>query len=285
MRRTISLLCTLAVLPFASISLAQRVYLGFDKNDYPGDAALAVLRESFYYTSYWLNNPPGLDHNPWGGKRSLIKQHGFGFLVLFNGRLHSELQAKDAAALGERDGNAAVDSAIREGFPGDIRIYLDQEQGGRLLPDQAAYVFAWIDAVRRRGARAGVYCSAIDASEGNRHINTAENIVQLESERSKSEGISEAPSELKLWVANDQCPPAPGCTLTNLQPSAGAQLNDRRQIAVWQYSQSPRRAQFSSNCPKNAAPDGNCYAPGLPHSSASFVDLDVATSPNPSEEH
>jgi len=285
MRGTIGLFCAMAVLQFASITPAQSVYLGFDKNDYPGDATLPALRKSFQYTSYWLNNPPGLDHNPWVGKRSFIKQQGFGFLVLFNGRPHSELQAKDAAALGTSDGNAAVDSAIREGFPRDIRIYLDQEEGGRLLSDQAAYVFSWIDAVRGRGARAGVYCSAIDVPEGNSRINTAENILQLEAQRSKPKTKSQASSELKLWVANDQCPPAPGCTSTNLQPSSGApRLNDHRQIVVWQYAQSPRRAQFSSGCPQNAAPDGNCYAPLLPHSSATFVDLDVATSPDPSEQ-
>ena len=46
---------------------------------------------------------------------------------------------------------------------------------------------------------------------------------------------------------------------------------------VWQYAQSPRRAQFSASCPKNAAcTDGNCYASGLPQSPASFIDLDVA---------
>lgn len=282
MRRTVLLFCAIGVLQVAPIASAQRVYLGFDKNDYPGDSALDALRESFRYTSYWLNDPPGLDHNPWTGKRSLIKQKGFGFLVLFNGRLHNELQAKDAAALGKKDGSTAVDSAIREGFPRDIRIFLDQEEGGRLLPDQAAYVFAWIDAVRQRGARAGVYCSAIEVAEGNGQINTAENILQLESEKSK---MSQAFSDLKLWVANDQCPPAPGCTLANLQPSLGGPLIDPHQIAVWQYAQSPRRAQFSSSCPKNAAPDGNCYAPRLPHDPDSFIDLDIATSPDPSEEN
>ena len=130
MRRSISLFCSTGILVFASISFGQSVYSGFDKNDYPGDTSLAVLRKSFRYTSYWLNNPPGLDHNPWIGKRSLIKQHGLVFLVLFNGRLHSELQGKDAVAFGGREGNAAVDSAIREGFPRDVRIYLDQEEGG-----------------------------------------------------------------------------------------------------------------------------------------------------------
>src|ERR1039458_5628973 len=117
MKRTIILLCAIEILNLASIGSAQRVYLGFDKNDYPGDAAMVTLRKSFRYSSYWLNNPPGFDHNPWVGKRSLIKQQGFGFLLLFNGRLSNELQGKDAAALGRSDGNAAADSAVREGFP------------------------------------------------------------------------------------------------------------------------------------------------------------------------
>jgi hypothetical protein len=243
---------------------------------------MVTLRKTFRYTSYWLNNPPGLEHNPWVGKRSFIKKQGFGFLVLFNGRLSNEFQGKDAAALGRSDANAAVDSAVREGFPKNIRIFLDQEQGGRLLRDQAAYVLSWIDVVRERGARAGVYCSGIDVPDGSGKMNTAENIEQLQ-RAEKSPAQSKSGLTLKLWVANDQCPPAPGCTETNLQPSEGARLSDSGQIAVWQYAQSPRRAQYSASCPKNAAPDGNCYAPGLPHSAASFIDLDVSSSANPSE--
>jgi hypothetical protein len=283
MKRTILLFCAIEILNLASIGSAQRVYLGFDKNDYPGDAAMVTLRKSFRYSSYWLNNPPGFDHNPWVGKRSLIKQQGFGFLLLFNGRLSNELQGKDAAALGRSDGNAAADSAVREGFPRNVRIFLDQEEGGRLLRDQAAYVLSWIEAVRERGARPGVYCSGIDVPDESGKINTAENIEQLEREKSNSTEMSTSGAALKLWVANDQCPPAPGCTQTDLQPSAGVRLSDSGKVVVWQYVQSPRRAQFSASCPKNTAPDGNCYAPGLPQSAASFVDLDVSSSADPSE--
>src|SRR5438552_3901090 len=38
---------------------AQSAYLGFDRNDYPGDSSLGTLRQRFSYTGYWLNNPPG----------------------------------------------------------------------------------------------------------------------------------------------------------------------------------------------------------------------------------
>lgn len=240
------------------------------------------LRKTFRYTSYWLNDPPGMNHNPWVGKRLFIKQQGFGFLVLFNGRLSTELQGKDVAALGHSDGNAAVDAALREGFPRNIRIFLDQEQGGRLLRDQGEYILSWIDSVNQRGARAGVYCSGIDVPDGSNKINTAEDIEKLVSAGSKPSQRHSA-NGLALWVANDQCPPAPGCTRTNLPPSRGARLNEPQRIEVWQYAQSPRRAQFSANCPKNAAADGNCYAPGLPPNSTTFIDLDVSNSPDPSE--
>ena len=38
-------------------------YLGFDRNEYPGDANLKTLRQTFSYTGYWLNNPPGATSN------------------------------------------------------------------------------------------------------------------------------------------------------------------------------------------------------------------------------
>ena len=121
-------------------------YTGFDRNLYPGDALLPALRQSFTFTGYWLNNPPGETSNTWTGKRALLKQNGFGFLVLFRGRTDSELKGNDAAALGLQDAKAAVAAAAFEGFPKDILIFIDQEEGGRLLPEQAAYLFTWIDA-------------------------------------------------------------------------------------------------------------------------------------------
>jgi hypothetical protein len=50
----------LAALFFSCTTLqAQSAYLGFDRNDYPGDASLKALRQTFSYSGYWLNNPPG----------------------------------------------------------------------------------------------------------------------------------------------------------------------------------------------------------------------------------
>src|SRR5229473_5422398 len=71
---------------------ASRSYLGFDRNIYPGDAALPILRKTFAFTSYWLGSPPGEKTNTWKGKRKLLLSHGFGFLVLFRGRDTSEIK-------------------------------------------------------------------------------------------------------------------------------------------------------------------------------------------------
>ena len=71
------------------------------------------------------------------GKRSLLKRQGFGFLVLFNGRLYAELKAKDAAALGAMDGKSAVTEATKEGFQSNIVIFLDQEEGDGFFPNNS----------------------------------------------------------------------------------------------------------------------------------------------------
>jgi hypothetical protein len=259
-------LIALALLAIANAedSHAPVSYLGFDRNQYPGDDALPVLRKTFRFTGYWLNNPPGENSNTWRGKRSALRSQGFGFLVLFNGRTYDQLKAPaDAVALGTSDADIAVKAAIAEGFPRGTVIFLDQEQGGRLLPEQRAYLHAWVDEVKRAGYRAGVYCSAAPFKEaGGETVITAEDIQRHAAGR-----------RIVFWVANDSCPPAPGCALR--APPTGK--NGVAFASVWQFAQSPRRPQFASGC-ANYPPDGNCYAPGT----SMFLDLDAADSYDPS---
>jgi hypothetical protein len=264
---------------------SEHSYVGFDRNDYPGDANLAALRKSFRFTGYWLNNPPGADHNTWTGKRALLKKYGFGFLVLFNGRLYDDLEEKDADALGTADGKAAVAAAVHEGFARNTLIFLDQEQGGRLLPEQSAYLFAWVDAVRAAGARVGIYCSGIEVPDGTGTISTARDIVEKEKARAARSSGQSTTSPLQLWIANDQCPPSRGCALEHPLMSAAVPAELAASTLVWQYAQSPRRTQFTSGCPANYAPDNLCHAPGLPRGPDSFVDLDLSSSPDPSAAH
>jgi hypothetical protein len=251
-------------------SQAGGTYFGFDKNEYPGDDLLPALHRSFSYASYWLNIPPGAKSNGWVGKHATLKANGFGFMILYNGRLDAQLTGKDAAALGRSDAAAAISAAKREGFAPGAILFLDQEEGGRLLPEQSAYLFAWVEAVRASQYKPGVYCSGILVPDGSSTISTARDILSHEGNQ-----------PLALWVLNDACPPAPGCVLSK-KPLAPA-TSGISQALVWQYAQSPR-SQFARQCSAATyASDNNCYAPGTPHSPQTFLDLDVSSSPDPSE--
>jgi hypothetical protein len=249
-------------------------YIGFDRNDYPGDTNLKMLRQTFSYSGYWLNTPPGTKTNSWRGKRKTLETAGFGFLVLFNGRTYAEIRrAGDAVKLGTSDAAAAVGAARAEGFPPHTVIFLDQEQGGRLLPEQRAYLHAWVDAVTAAQFAAGVYCSGIAAREDSgASVVTAEDIRQNAGRR-----------EIKYWVVNDSCPPSPGCSVSreNLSPeSSGIRFAD-----VWQFAQSPKRPDFARGCSATYNEDGNCYPPGVPAGASAkrlHLDLNVANSSDPS---
>jgi hypothetical protein len=248
---------------------APRAFVGFDRNDYPGDELLEGLRKDFAFMGYWLNAPPGETASSWLGKRALLRERGFGFLVLFNGRADAELKGRDAAGLGRADAGRAAALARSEGFPAGAVVFLDQEEGGRLLPEQMAYVLAWVDGMRRAGWRPGVYCSGIEVPDGgDATISTAEQIIR------------EAGSwKIALWVAREQCPPSPGCVVWHADGPGDLGLPGAE---VWQYAQSPRRMQFTAGCAQGYSADNQCYAPSLPHGARTMVDLDSAESPDPS---
>src|SRR3984893_1226948 len=249
----------------------SRTYLGFDRNQYPGDAALGSLRQSFSFCGYWLNAPPGETSNTWKGKREVLTSNGFGFLVLFNGRLFRELKSRpNSRTLGAHDAAVAVRAAKQEGFPAETVIFLDQEEGGRMLPAQRAYVHAWIDSVNASGYQAGVYCSGIPASEiGGATIITA-NDLRDNADRRK----------IVFLVYNDSCPPSPGCAFPRNPPSP--QQSGVPFAAIWQFAQSPRRREITASCPSKYHADGNCYAPLSQSADGVNIDLDSADSPDPS---
>jgi hypothetical protein len=250
---------------------SNEVYLGFDRNQYPGDATLDSLRKAFSFAGFWLNNPPGEKSNTWQGKRDLLRSRGFGFLVLFNGRLFKELKpSPDPRVLGVRDAAAATKAAKSEGFPPGTIIFLDQEEGGRLLPEQRAYLYAWIDAVDSGPFRAGVYCSGIPAKEDEKtEIVTANDIRDNAGTR-----------KIAFFVYNDACPPSPGCTKSGAPPSP--QQSGIPFATVWQFAQSPRRRELTAACPSKYDSDGNCYAPLVTGSNRFFLDLDSSFSADPS---
>ena len=285
--RALLLIATTAVFltaPISNASAAQSGYLGFDRNGYPGDANLKTLRQTFSYSGYWLNNPPGAKTNSWLGKRKTLEEAGFGFLVLFNGRTYAEIKAAgNAARLGSSDAATAVAAARTEGFPSQTIIFLDQEQGGRLLPEQRTYLHAWVDGVNSAHFAAGVYCSGIAAKES-----ASVSVVTAEDIQKNADG-----RKIKYWVVNDSCPPSPGCTVST--KTLAPEISGIAFAEVWQFAQSPKRPDFAGGCRAsynhaNYNKDGNCYPPGqvservpaidLAH--PLYVDLDVATSGDPS---
>lgn len=253
----------------ASAEKTARTYLGFDRNDYPGDETLAALHKTFVFSGYWLNAPPGENATTWTGKRELLRANGFGFLVLFNGRLDKELkETPNPSQLGSNDAESAVKAAQAEGFPRGTIIFLDQEEGGRMLPEQRVYIHAWMDAVNATGYRAGVYCSGMPDQQSPDRIVTANDIRENAGGR-----------EISIFVYNDACPPSPGCIFSanEIAPTkSGISF-----AAVWQIAQSPRRKKITALCRRTYAPNGNCYPPTLA-SQGVFVDVDGAASADPS---
>jgi len=246
-----------------------QAYLGFDANDYPGDDALPGLRRTFSFSGYWLNAPPGAKTNSWTGKRAELLKNGFGFLVLFNGRLAKELQPPvDPNELGTRDAEIVVAAAQREGFSSGAVIYLDIEEGGRMLQPQINYIEGWKSTVQSRGFVAGVYCSGMKVKEGKgQTITTADD-------------IHDRAPVTAYFIYNDACPPSPGCAYLKNPP--GPSQSGFAGARVWQFAQSPRRRNFTGPCSATYNSDGNCYPPAGMATGRILLDLDSSVSPDPS---
>jgi hypothetical protein len=262
---------------FSFSARAQRTtplhsYLGFDRNDYPGDASLPILRKVFSFAGYWLSAPPGEKVNSWRGKRRVLTSQGFGFLLLYAGpdlhRLKSSPHAQKQAVL---DARRAAASAKSEGFPSRSTIFLDIEEGGRLTQPYYAYLRAWSDELARLGFRAGVYCSGIVVTESDgQTVITADDIRNHLGAR-----------KISYWVYNDSCPPSPGCTIPQNPPLPGA--SGIAYASVWQFVRSPRDQETAHTCSGYAA-NGNCYI-ALDTARQWHLDLNLSISPNPSLSH
>jgi len=247
--------------------------VGFDRNNYPGDAVMIAMHGTFAFTGYWVTNPPGAHTNTWLGKREFLRQHGWGFLVLANGRLDAEIlraqkRGTSPAGLARSDAAIAIAAARHEGFPPHTILFLDQEEGGALLDEQAAYLLGWTEAVAASEFRPGVYASGQPVPDDPGTTITTINDIRR---RVQTQHLH----EIAIFDAQDACPPAPGCTLATKPLDASGELG----LTAWQYSQSPRRPSLTRSCGATYAANGNCYAPGFP---TVFLDLDEASSADPS---
>jgi Domain of unknown function (DUF1906) len=257
-------------LSIGTVAARSKSYLGFDRNLYPGDDAFPTLRKTFAFTGYWLNSPPGEKTNTWIGKRDFLRNSGFGFLVLFNGRdSHEFKKDSDGPTKGSLDAEAAAAATKKEGFPSGTIIFLDIEEGGRLSAVYHAYLHAWLAGLARSGYRAGVYCSGMPVKEsGGVTILTADDIRANAGSR-----------EFVFFVFNDACPPSPGCSFPSEAPAVAA--SGVAYAQAWQYAQSPRRKEFTARCTTGYNRNGNCYIPA-DNAHEWDLDADTATSADPS---
>src|SRR5215813_2870069 len=155
--RSISILAILlSICPSAQSphAPASEYFLGFDRNDYPGNEAIKLLRKDFAFTGYWLGNPPQTKFNSWSGKREFLRSLGYGFLPLFNGPTSGELRDEPYTLKRVADDvQASASAARREGFPAGTTIFLDIEEGGRLPSTYAIYLKYWASGLAQAGFR------------------------------------------------------------------------------------------------------------------------------------
>ena len=247
----------------------QKFFLGFDRNDYPGDDTMKLFRKDFAFTGYWLSNPPQTRSNSWSGKREFLHSLGYGFLPLFNGPTSGELRDEPYTLKRVADDvQSAAAAARREGFPPGTVIFLDVEEGGRLPSTYATYLKHWVLGLRQLSFRAGVYCSGIPVDEGEGLSLVTSNFIRDQLK----------PAELVYWVFNDSCPPSPGCITPQTLPSPAK--SGVSYAHVWQFVRSPRDRETARRC-HGYARDGNCYA-AFDTAHKFNLDLNVATSADPS---
>jgi len=243
--------------------------LGFDRNDYPGAAAMRELRKEFAFAGYWLTPAPGAKTNTWTGRRKEMEALGYGFLLLARGRLGNAIRTTpNAEKIGVADAREAARSAKAEGFASGGIVFIDIEDGGRLAPEYHAYLRAWADELVKQGFRPGAYCSGIAVDEGG-----AVTIVTADDIRT-----NEAPRSFAYWVFNDACPPSPGCVSVSDPPLPSA--SGVKDATVWQFVRSPRVKETAAKCSGYAA-DENCYA-AADAAKRWHLDANVAASSNPS---
>ena len=204
-------------------------YLGFDRNDYPGDANLAALRKTFAFTGYWLSNPPGESSNSWHGKREPLQRAGFGFLLLFNGRDYAELKSAPESGSHPTAQARRCSAATAEGFPRGSVIFLDQEQGGRMLPEQKQYVFAWADAVAAPASAPESIAPALRSPN------------QAEASSARRSDLHDSPQGQRARLLGRQRRLSALARLRLSQPAPPPEASGAPFAEVWQFAQSPLR--------------------------------------------
>jgi len=137
-------------------------FAGFDRSDYPGDAAVDWLQQNtnLVWCGYYLAPAPSHPSTSWMTNRARLVGNGWGIAPLFVGQQVTGPGSQNPSAqTGVADGNVAVGLMQAEGFAAGLFVYLDIENGPPLTQAQQDYIGNWCDTISAGGYGAGVYCS------------------------------------------------------------------------------------------------------------------------------
>jgi len=142
----------------------------------PGDANLTVLRNTFFL--HWLLAKQSSRREEqfvgWqAGKELAVSKD------LISGAVQRSLLQRAEAQTRRQTVKlmtAAANAARREGFPQRTIIFLDIEEGGRMLPEQKDYIYTWGGCGDCRRIQAGRILLWNSCKEGKTSVVTAEDI-------------------------------------------------------------------------------------------------------------
>ena len=181
--------------------------------------------------------------------------------------------ANSLAAFGRQDATAAIAAAQREGFPPGTILFLDQEEGGRLLPEQADYLLAWTEAVAQSAFLPGVYASGQPVADGRGLDGKPVTITTIQDIRAR---VAEVICTLSLsGLFRTPAHPHPAALCNRLRPAS---------VAPWtpplgSLPSLPNANPSTRACARTYSSDGNCDTPAPARLD---VDLSSATTSDPS---
>lgn len=143
---------------------------GFDCYGYPGDDAVAWLRQhgQFRVAGFYLTHAPGKPDKTWTkAVRQSLAAAGWGFFPTYVGLQEGDPNLSNSR--GANDGQEATDLMAGAGFATSSVVYLDLEEGDVPTGLYADYVTGWTSAVAAKNFTPGLYCSHLVSAWALQH--------------------------------------------------------------------------------------------------------------------
>jgi hypothetical protein len=190
-------------------------HMGFDTHTYPGDKTMQAWKSApgapYRWVGYYLPDAPCHGDASWSGKRQKLVDMGWGLAVVYVGqqtwgRTPRKLSPEQVARLekagkscnadlitaerGRIDGDDAIATTVKEGFPERSIIFLDIERMETMPQAMRDYYRAWAKRLLEDGRyRPGAYV----------HKHNAEAVYGDLKAEFAAAGINEEP---RIWVAS-----------------------------------------------------------------------------------